>query len=108
MEIQNLINEIIKFRDERDWEQFHNSKDFALALSVEASELIELFLWKTKGDIDKKRIAEELVDILIYTLLLVEKHGLDVNKIISSKLKLNEKKYPVEKSWGNSKKYNSL
>ncbi len=71
-----------------------------MALSVETSELIELFLWKTKGDIDKKRIAEELDDILIYTLLLVEKHGLDVNKIISSKLKLNEKKYPVEKSWG--------
>ena len=107
-EINELIERIRKFRDERDWGQFHNSKDLSIGLSVEAAELNELFLWKGSKEVDKKRLSEELADVLIYALMLAEKNNLDVREIILSKLELNDKKYPVEKSRGKSNKYNEL
>jgi NTP pyrophosphatase (non-canonical NTP hydrolase) len=107
-EINELIERIRKFRDERDWGQFHNSKDLSIGLSVEAAELNELFLWKDSKEVDKKRLSEELADVLIYALMLAEKNNLDVREIILSKLELNDKKYPVEKSRGKSNKYNEL
>jgi NTP pyrophosphatase (non-canonical NTP hydrolase) len=107
-DIAQLVSTIRAFRDARDWSQFHNSKDLALALSVEASELIELFLWKGNEDADRDRLKEELADILMYALLLVDKHGLDIFEIIESKIKKNNEKYPVEKAKGNAKKYNEL
>ncbi len=106
--IDSLIEEIVKFRNERDWEQFHNSKDLALAISIEAGELNELFLWKKAEDVNAEKLKEELADILIYALLLANKHNLDVEKIISDKLKANAQKYPVEKAKGTAKKYDEL
>ena len=110
-EIQILIDELVKFRDERNWAQFHNTKDLALAISIEAAELNELFLWKTteKSElIDQNKLKEELADVLAFSLLLAGKHGFDVKKIVLEKIKRNGEKYPVEKSKGTAKKYNEL
>jgi NTP pyrophosphatase (non-canonical NTP hydrolase) len=107
-DFKNITDLLIKFRDERDWEQFHNSKDLALAISIEAAELNELFLWKSNEDIDKERLKEELADIFSFALLLAEKHKLDVPSIIKDKIKLNGAKYTVEKAKGSAKKYNEL
>lgn len=107
-DIQHLIQKIRAFRDARDWQQFHNSKDLALALSIEASELLELFLWKGNEDADPDRLKEELADVLMYALLLADKHGLDIKQIIEDKIRRNNEKYPVEKSKGTAKKYNEL
>jgi NTP pyrophosphatase (non-canonical NTP hydrolase) len=107
-DFKNITDLLIKFRDERDWEQFHNSKDLALAISIEAAELNELFLWKSNEDVDKERLKEELADIFSFALLLAEKHKLDVPSMIKNKIKLNGKKYTVEKAKGSAKKYNEL
>jgi NTP pyrophosphatase (non-canonical NTP hydrolase) len=107
-EIKNLIQKLIEFRNERDWQQFHNSKDLALAINIEAGELLELFLWKDNEDVNKEKLEEELADVLSFCLLLAEKHNLDVTEIIEKKIKENDKKYPVEKAKGTSKKYNEL
>lgn len=103
-----IKDRIKKFTEERDWAQFHNVKDLALALSIEASELNECFLWKSadQGNVDK--IKDELADILIYALLFADKYDFDLNEIISQKLDKNEKKYPVDKAKGNAKKYTDL
>ena len=108
---RNVIGELIKFSDERDWEQFHDSKNLAVAISIEASELNELFLWKSPEQSDKveiDRIKEELADILSFSFLLAEKHGLDPFDIVSEKIKRNGEKYPVEKAKGKSDKYDQL
>lgn len=108
---RNVIGELIKFRDERDWEQFHDSKNLAVAISIEASELNELFLWKSPEQSDKveiDRIKEELADILSFSFLLAEKHRLDPFDIVSEKIKRNGEKYPVEKAKGKSDKYDQL
>ena len=108
---RKVIDELIKFRDERDWEQFHDSKNLAVAISIEASELNELFLWKSPEQSDKveiDRIKEELADILSFSFLLAEKHGLDPFDILSEKIKRNGEKYPVEKAKGKSDKYDQL
>ena len=107
-QIEKIISEIIKFRDERDWEQFHNGKDLALALSIEAAELNQLFLWKTAEDVDSEKVKEELADVLNYSFLLAHKYGFDVEEIILDKIAKNASKYPVEKAKGNAKKYNEL
>ena len=107
-DLKDTINKLIEFRDERDWEQFHNSKDLALALSIEASELLELFLWKENEDFDKEKLEDELADVLTYGLLLAEKHNLNVADIINKKIIKNSKKYPIKKAKGTSKKYNEL
>lgn len=107
-EIKQLTELIIDFRNKRDWEQFHNSKDLAIAINSEASELLDLFLWKGNEDCDVQKLSEELADIFIFSLLLAEKHNLDVEKIIKQKVQLNDQKYPVEKSKGTAKKYTEL
>jgi NTP pyrophosphatase (non-canonical NTP hydrolase) len=110
-EIKELINELTEFRDKRDWAQFHDSKNLALAISIEAAELNELFLWKNgkeSEEIDKEKIKEELADILAFSFLLASKHGFDVKEIIKNKIKKNNEKYPVAKSKGTAKKYNEL
>jgi NTP pyrophosphatase (non-canonical NTP hydrolase) len=107
-EIEEIMSEIRKFRDERDWDKFHNSKDLSLAINIESSELLELFLWKNCEDFDKEKAKEELADILIYCLLFASKHDFNVRQIILDKIKKNAQKYPVEKSKGISKKYNEL
>jgi NTP pyrophosphatase (non-canonical NTP hydrolase) len=110
-EIDEIIKELIKFRNDRDWEQFHDSKNLATAISIEASELNELFLWKTIEEsekVDKNRIKEELADILAFSLLLAEKHNFDIKEIVLEKIKRNGEKYPISKSKGTAKKYNEL
>ena len=106
-----IIKELIKFRDARNWKQFHNSKDLALAISIEAAELNELFLWKKEDeleDINKEKLKEELADILAFSFLLAHKHNLNIKDIILDKIKKNDAKYPVEKAKGTAKKYNEL
>jgi NTP pyrophosphatase (non-canonical NTP hydrolase) len=108
---KQVIDELIKFRDERDWKQFHDSKNLALAISLEAAELNELFLWKKGDDVENikiDRLKEELADILSFSFLLADKHNLDVFEIILDKIKSNNEKYPVEKAKGTAKKYNEL
>ncbi|PXY46758.1 nucleotide pyrophosphohydrolase [Flavobacterium hydrophilum] len=106
-----IIQELIQFRNDRDWEQFHDSKNLALAISLEASELNELFLWKKDDEVEninKDRLKEEIADILSFTFLLAEKHNLDVFDILSEKIKKNALKYPIDKAKGTAKKYNEL
>lgn len=107
-DIQDIIQELLKFRDERDWEQFHNPKDLALAISIEAAELNELFLWKKAEDVNVDKLKEELADIFAYSFLFAEKYGFDVKQIVLDKIEQNREKYPVEKAKGNAKKYNEL
>ncbi len=110
-DFQMLIDELVKFRDDRQWAQFHNTKDLALALSIEAAELNELFLWKPVEEcenVDRARLREELADVFAYSLLLAGKHGLDVKEIVLEKIRKNNEKYPVDKSKGTARKYNEL
>lgn len=106
--LKETIQKLIDFRDQRDWEQFHNSKDLAAAISIEAGELLELFLWKDNEDVNIERLKEELADVLSFSLLLANKHNLDINQIISEKIDKNNQKYPVSKSKGTAKKYTDL
>ncbi|WP_144467671.1 nucleotide pyrophosphohydrolase [Bacillus toyonensis] len=108
---QNTIKEILKFRDDRDWKQFHNPKDLAISLSLEASELLENFQWKSSEDAieqNLENIKDELADVLIYSILLADQMNLDIEEVIQNKLEKNKRKYPVEKSFGSNKKYNEL
>ena len=107
-ELKDTIKKLLKFRDQRDWEQFHNSKDLALAISIEASELLELFLWKDSDDVNEEKLKEELADILSFCFYLAHKHDLDINEIIADKIDKNNNKYPVEKAKGTAKKYTEL
>jgi NTP pyrophosphatase (non-canonical NTP hydrolase) len=106
--IDEIIKALIAFRDARDWEQFHNSKDLALAINVEAGELLELFLWKDAKEVNTEKLKEELADVLAYSFLLAKKHNLDIHQIVLDKIKKNGEKYPVDKSKGNATKYHEL
>jgi len=107
-ENEEIIQALLKFRDERDWEQFHNPKDLALAISIEAGELLELFLWKNAEEANKEKVKEELADIFSFAFLLAEKYGFDVKDIVLEKIKENSEKYPIGKAKGSAKKYNEL
>ena len=103
--MEDIIQALLKFRNERDWEQFHNPKDLALAINVEAAELLELFLWKKPEDANQEKIKEELADIFAFSFLLAEKYGFDVKEIVLEKIKKNAEKYPAAQVHGSSKKY---
>jgi len=114
-EIDNIINMLLKFRRERDWEQFHRPKELAISIVLEAAELLEEFQWKTDREIKKyldegglENVKEEIADIAIYILLLSHDLKIDLLDAIKKKLKKNEKKYPVEKAKGSAKKYDKL
>lgn len=109
--METLIQEILRFRDNRDWKQFHTPKNLASAISIEAAELSEIFLWKTDEDsynVDTERVSEEIADVIIYAILLSETFGFDLIDIISKKINKNKIKYPLDKSKGNARKYNEL
>ncbi len=109
--MKSTIDKINKFRDDRDWRKFHNEKDLAISISIEASKLLELFQWKESKEVTSKslgRIKEELADVLIYSFMLADNLQLDVEKIIEDKLVDNNQKYPVKLSKGNNKKYTEL
>jgi len=105
---------ITDFRNKRDWRKFHNPKNLAISISLEANELLEHFQWKDLPDSieyskkNKDKISAEIADILVYILYLSNDLNIDIEQAIKKKIKENEEKYPVEKSKGNSKKYNQL
>lgn len=107
-QVDFLINELRKFRDERDWNQFHNPKDLAIALSIEANELLEQFLWKKPEDANIVKIEKELADVFAYAFLLADKLHLNVEEILLNKIKHNAEKYPVDKAKGTATKYDEL
>lgn len=107
-DIENLTKQLLKFRDDRNWGQFHNAKDLAIAINIESSELLELFLWKAEDQANLEGLKDELADIFSFALLLAEKYKLDVAKIVSDKIRRNALKYPIEKSKGVSTKYTDL
>lgn len=106
--MNEIIEELIKFRNERDWEQFHNPKDLALAISVEAGELLELFLWKNASEVNPDKVKEELADVFAFAFLLADKYKFDVREIVLGKIKKNGEKYPIDKAKGTAKKYDEF
>ncbi len=107
-DIEIITKALVEFRNDRDWEQFHNPKDLAIALNIEAGELLEAFIWKASKDANSNKVKEELADVFAYAFLMAEKCGLNVKDIVLEKIKLNSEKYPLEKSKGSAKKYNEL
>ena len=108
---EETINKILKFRDDRDWKQFHNPKDLAISISLEAAELLEVFQWSgadvsNEGKQDK--IKEEVADVVNYCVLMADACELDLDEIVQEKIKINERKYPVEKAKGRRDKYDKL
>lgn len=114
--LEGLMVDIIRFRDERDWKQFHTPKDLAAAIAIESAELQEKFLWKDKPQIAdeladparRQKVVEELADVMIFALLLADCLDVDVEKAIRAKLSTNALKYPVAKAKGTAKKYTEL
>ena len=105
------LEKILKFQKDRDWKQFHSPKNLAISLSLEASEILELFQWTDNNNLpdDKKEnLKEEIADVYYYLLLLAYETGIDIKEVFEKKMLLNEKKYPIDKSKGKSKKYNEL
>jgi len=107
-DLEELREAIVQFTQERDWDQFHNGKDLALALSIEAAELNEAFLWKDASKVNVEKVKEELADIFNYAILIADKYNLDIKQIVLDKIKRNAEKYPVDKAYGSAKKYNEL
>ena len=108
---QETVDMILKFRDDRNWKQFHNPKDLAISISLEAAELLEVFQWsgadlECRDKLDK--IKEELADVVNYAVLMADACGLDLDEIVREKVRRNEEKYPVEKAFGNKAKYPEL
>ena len=100
---QDTINKVLKFRDDRDWKQFHNPKDLAISISLEAAELLEVFQWSAEDVVCENKIdkiREELADVVNYCILMADSCGLDLDEIVQEKVKLNSEKYPVEKAFG--------
>lgn len=113
-DIQKLTAKIIKFRDARDWKQFHNPKDVSLSLVLEATEVMEHFQWKSNEEIveyvktHKEEISEELADVMYWILLLSHDQNINIFSALKKKIRKNELKYPVKKAKGNAKKYTEL
>ena len=106
--MKDIIESLRKFNQERDWEQFHDGKNLALSLSIEAAELNEAFLWKISENADILKIKEELADVFLCAFMLADKYQLDVKSICMDKLIRNADKYPIEKAKGSAKKYTEL
>lgn len=114
--LHDLKDKIRAFCEARDWDQFHNAKDLAIALSIEASELLEIFRWKNENEVaelfknpeKKEEIEDEMADILYFLVRMAQRYDLDLSESLDKKMEKNEKKYPVEKAKGSSKKYNEF
>lgn len=109
--MQNDLKKILQFQKERDWKQYHLPKNLAISLALESAEILEIFQWTKDNNLptDKKeQLAEEIADAYYYLLLLAHETGIDVQKAFQNKMKINEKKYPVNKSKGSAKKYTEL
>jgi NTP pyrophosphatase (non-canonical NTP hydrolase) len=111
MDFEKATNKALAFRDERDWEQFHNPKDLAISINLEAAELLEVFQWSgadLKVDSKADRLKEEMADVVIYCIYLADALGVNLADAVSSKIDDNAKKYPIEKARGNARKYSEL
>lgn len=104
--MKRAVEEILKFNEERDWDQFHNPENLAKSISIEAGELLECFQWN--NEYDKQHVCEELADVMNYCILMANKLGVDMEEILLMKLEQNKKKYPIEKCKTSSKKYTEL
>jgi len=113
-DIKRLTAKVKKFRDTRDWKQFHHPKDMAVSLALEAAEVLEHFQWKNGAELDrylktnKKHLGDELADVLYWVLLMSHDLDIDLVKAFNRKLRINERKYPVRKVKGKHLKYNQL
>jgi NTP pyrophosphatase (non-canonical NTP hydrolase) len=114
---QEIKDIVLKFRDDRDWKQFHDIKNLAEAISIEAGELQELFLWKDKDELMRKlsedsnfkeKVGEELADVLLYCFNFANSADIDISQVMANKIKSNDEKYPVEKSKSSAAKYTEL
>ena len=108
---QQTINQVLQFRDDRNWRQFHNPKDLAISLSLETAELLEVFQWSAEDlhcEEKMDKIREELADVVSYCILMADACGLDLDEIVQEKVKRNAEKYPVEKAYGSKEKYTEL
>ncbi len=108
---QETIEQVLKFRDDRNWKQFHNPKDLAISISLEAAELLEVFQWSatdTECENKSDKIKEELADVINYCILMADTCGLDLDEIVQEKVRKNNEKYPVDKAFGSKKKYTEL
>ncbi|MEM3772036.1 MAG: nucleotide pyrophosphohydrolase [Candidatus Micrarchaeia archaeon] len=111
--VKELKDKVQKFCEDRDWDQFHNAKDLAIGISTEASELLDLFRFKSQDDIDKmmqdptkrERIGEELADVIYFTFRFAQRFNFDISEELDKKLRKNNEKYPIEKAKGSNKKY---
>ncbi|KUG09117.1 nucleotide pyrophosphohydrolase [Solirubrum puertoriconensis] len=106
--LEHILQQLRQFRDERDWAQFHNPKDLALALSIEAAELNEQFLWKLPEAANPNKVREELADVLLYAVQLADKYGWDIEQLMQEKIARNAEKYPISKAKGTATKYDEL
>ena len=114
--LADFVAAVCRFRDERDWSQFHTPKNLAAATAIEAAELQERFLWKTDAEVDRdladaaKRagVADEIADVVMFAMLLADRLGIDLAEAITAKLAANEQKYPVNLARGNARKYTEL
>ncbi|MBP5552210.1 MAG: nucleotide pyrophosphohydrolase [Spirochaetales bacterium] len=104
---QQTIDRILKFTEDRDWDQFHTPANLAKSISIEAGELLECFQW-CDDNYDLQAVKEELADVMVYCIDMLDKLKLDADEIINAKMDKNEAKYPVDKARGNAKKYNQL
>ena len=107
-DFESMKAKVKQFTIDRDWDQFHNGKDLAIALSGEAGELLNAFLWKKPEDVKIEKVREELADVFNYAFLIADKYNLDIEEIMDEKLRINGEKYPVGKAKGTAKKYNEL
>ena len=107
-DFESMMAKVKQFTIDRDWDQFHNGKDLAIALSGEAGDLLNAFLWKKPEDVKIEKVREELADVFNYAFLIADKYNLDIEKIMDEKLRINDEKYPVDKAKGTAKKYNEL
>lgn len=111
MKQEDLVVQILKFRESRDWAQFHDLKNLAISLNLEASEVLELFQWTKDNSYkngSKEKLADELADVYYWLLLLAHDADIDINTALAKKMKENSKKYPIDKSKGKSDKYTQL
>lgn len=107
-DIEIIQAELRKFNQERDWDQFHNGKDLAVAIAIEAGELLEAFLWKSPEEAKVEKVREELADVLNYAFQMADRYDLNIKQIMLEKIRKNAEKYPVEKAKGSAKKYNEI
>jgi len=114
--MEDLVKAVLAFRDERDWKPFHNPKDLAISITLEAAELLGHFQWKSASEVEaflvsednRRRLGEEIADVLILLVSLADALGLDLLEVARAKLRMNAAKYPVERARGTAKKYNEL